>query len=685
MSRHLLFLDFETYYDMSSYTLKKMTPAEYILDPRFEMIMCAVKADNHPHEIIDGPDFPAWLAQFDPKLTTTVTFNSLFDNAILAWRYGFVPETMIDAMAMARALDGHLLSRFNLATLSEHIGIPPKGDTIQNVSGMRRADILAKPALWAEFMKYALRDNMNCEQIFLHYYPRLPRSERRLMDMVLRCCIEPRFQCDTVMLDQHIKDVQAEKAQLLANAGKVDKSEIMSTIKFKAALEALGVDIEYKDSPTAKDANGNPKQVPAFAKSDEFMERLQNDPDPAVAALATARIGLKSTLEETRSQTLWRIGSLNWASHNVQYSAQHALATTFGDSSDLATVLMPHSLMPIPLRYGGAHTHRLSGDWRMNMQNMPTVRGSKGKSKLRLSLKAPADHTVVTCDLGQIEARLVAWICGATKLLEQFVKYDAGDKTYDPYNRLASDIFGRQVNRKLVGTLDEIMGFIGKTGILGLGYGCGKDNFDTMVIRSARAQRVDISQIYNWAIGDKTVDVYRTGFPQIPAGWRKLSSYIESYWFTPGPGTVKFGPVEIGHGYVLSPCGLKMEYGSPSRRWVSDEQGAGGRWEYLYRYGDFWHRLYGAKFLENIVQHLARVIVMNAALRIRDRGKYTSCPWAYRFVHQAHDELVFIVPNTELNEAKRIIHAEMVRPPSWGMDIPLVADVGTGASYGEAK
>jgi len=97
------------------------------------------------------------------------------------------------------------------------------------------------------------------------------------------------------------------------------------------------------------------------------------------------------------------------------------------------------------------------------------------------------------------------------------------------------------------------------------------------------------------------------------------------------------------------------------------------------------HTLYGAKLLENIVQALARIIVMNAALRIRDRGKGRPCPWAYRFVHQAHDELVFIVPDTEINEAVRIIHAEMVRPPSWGKDIPLVADIGKGASYGEAK
>ena len=231
------------------------------------------------------------------------------------------------------------------------------------------------------------------------------------------------------------------------------------------------------------------------------------------------------------------------------------------------------------------------------------------------------------------------------------------------------------------------MGFIGKTGILGLGYGCGKDNFHSMVIRSARAQRVDISQIYTRDIGDKAVDVYRGNFFQLPAGWRKLSSYIESYWFTPAGNNyfIDFGPVRISHGKVELPNGMFLEYADPSRRWVPDEQGAGGRWEYSYRYGNLWHRIYGAKLLENIVQALARIIVMNAALRIRDCGKYTSCPWAYYFVLQAHDELVFIVPDSELNEAARIIHAEMVRRPSWGPDIPLVAEIGTGASYGEAK
>ncbi len=662
---NILILDFETYYDQD-YSLRKMTPAEYILHPKYETIMMSAQLNFGQHGIVDGPDIPHFLAQFNPQTTTTVTFNSLFDNAILAWVYGFVPHTMLDAMAMARALLGHQLVRFNLATIADYFGMSAKGGAINDVKGMTRAQIKANPVLWQSFKDYCIHDNELCEGVFKNLMPMMPWSERRLMDLVLRCCVEPRFVVDTTLLSQHYDDVVAAKEQLLVDAGSLPKADIMSSTKFKAALEALGVDIEYKDSPTAKDEYGNPKQTPAFAKSDEFMAALLESDDPKVAALAAARIGLKSTLEETRSKTLLNIGELPWATYR-----------------DGKPRLYSGGTMPIPLRYGGAHTHRLSGDWKMNMQNMPTVRGSKGKSKLRLSLKAPPGHTVVTCDLGQIEARLVGWICGATALMEEF------SKKLDPYNKLAGAIFGRPVNRKLVGTPDEIMGFIGKTGILGLGYGCGKDNFDTMIIRSARAQGVDISQIYTREIGDKGVDAYRKRYFQIPAGWNRLNQIVSTVWSTQHMPAVNFGPVTISYGRIDLPSGMPLQYAEPqafsSKRKNPKTGQEEFRTEYKYRYGKMWHRMYGAKMLENIVQALARIIVMNAALRIRDRGKTRPCPEAYRFVLQAHDELVFIVPNEELEFAKQLIHSEMVRPPSWGKDIPLTADIGTGASYGEAK
>ena len=668
----LLILDFETFYG-GAYTLRKMPTPNYIMDPKFEPIMLAAKVDDGEHEIIDGPDIPAFLARFDAKVTTTVTYNSLFDNSILAWRYGFVPGMMLDAMGMARALWGHKLTSFSLASVSKHLDLEEKGGTIAKVENMTRQQIM-DAGLWGEFCQYALRDNVNCEAIFLRAYPDFPASERRLMDMVLRCTVEPRFHCDIPLLTAHLIEVRAAKEKLLAEAGAVDKKIIMSTPKFKAALEGMGIEVAMKVSPTTG------LETPAFAKTDPFMGELLEHSDPLVAAMAAARIGLKSTLEETRTEKLISIAQLPWPPANLlELKARYALATQFGEVGDCAEINLEYRdnsypLMPMPLRYGAAHTHRLGGDWGMNVQNMPTVRGSKGKSKLRLSLKAPPGCTVLTCDLGQIEARLAAWICGETTLLTEFA-----DKL-DPYNQLASSIFGRKVDRKKVGTVDEIMGFIGKTGILGLGYGAGRDKFDTMVTSSARTMGVDISAIYNRDIGDRAVDVYRTRYKRIPQGWARLDQIVQSVWLSGGH-HVPFGPVMIGHGCVLS-SGLSLQYDTPQT--YVDEKGYTA---FRYRYGKMWHKLYGAKFLENIVQFLARTIVMNAALRIRDRGRTTAqkYPDDYRFVLQAHDELVFIIHDDELDRAKALIHAEMVRPPSWGLDIPLTADIGTGASYGEAK
>lgn len=630
----LLFLDFETYYD-KEYSLRKISIPEYVLDDRYETIMCSAAVDGGLSEIIDGPDFASYIAQFDPADTVTVTFNALFDNAILAWRYGFVPRRMVDTMGMARALLGHQLKSASLASVSRHLGLPAKMGTIAKVEGLHRADIMAS-GLWQEFGQYANVDNILNRGIFNKLTGDFPVAERRIMDLVLRCAIQPRFTCDVPLLEQHLINVRYEKALLLQQIShKYGLQTLMSAPQFKAALEGLGVVVEMKTSP----ATG--KLTPAFAKTDEFMATLLEHTDLEVQALAAARLGHKSTIEESRTEKLLTIAKLPWEK--------------FG---------LPKHSMPIPLKYGGAHTHRLSGEWGMNMQNMPTGRGSKGKSRLRHSVVAPPGYTVVVADLGQIEARLGGWISGCKTLIQQFAN------KLDPYSMLAEAIFQKKINRKLVGTPDEVMGFIGKTGILGLGYGAGADRFLDMVVKTSRSMGIDLSKIggFDGQKAQHTVMTYRNTYNEIAAAWRALDQIIQSYW-RGNNGRFRFGPVTVGFGEVQAPGGLAMRYDNP--RYDTDKN------ESVFEYGRYTHKLYGAKFLENIVQYLARIVVMNAALRLSDRG--------YRFVLQAHDELVFLVPDAEVPVALPVIHEEMTRCPSWALDLPLTADVGQGASYGAAK
>ena len=101
--------------------------------------------------------------------------------------------------------------------------------------------------------------------------------------------------------------------------------------------------------------------------------------------------------------------------------------------------------------------------------------------------------------------------------------------------------------------------------------------------------------------------------------------------------------------------------------------------EYYYSYGRKTKvKMYTGKFLENIVQFLARIVIMNAACRL-----YTK--YGLRFVLQSHDELVFCVPAYQADWAKQVLRYELTQPPTWARDIPLGCDVASGESYGDAK
>lgn len=655
MTHRILFLDFETYY-ADDYTLKKQTPPEYILDPRFECIGCSVREDVGgtfgASHWVDGPDFEGFIGQYDPADTTTVTFNALFDNCILAWRYGFVPSRMLCTMRMAVALRGHLLPSYSLAAVGKLLGVGTKGTIIESVRGMRRHDIIGRGDQWPRYQEYANNDNQMNAAIFYTLLPEFPPSERRVMDRVLRCAVEPAFMIDSVMLKEHLEALREDKREALrlAAGGEPDNGtsamqlgddaqieeglrkfagQLRSQDKFKALLEARGVEIEYKISPSDPEV-----QIPAFAKTDEFMATLQEHEDPVVQALASARLGVRSTIEETRGNRMLTISALNWPE-----------AYRGGN-------------FPIPLRYSGAHTHRLSGDWKLNMQNLPAGRGS-AVTKLRKALIAKPGYKVVVADLAQIEARICAWVCGQTDLLDQFAR------DLDPYSILASDIFGFIVDKNL----HKIERFIGKSGVLGCGFQCGHKKLYNMVIRDARKFEMDmvaLLKVWTPELAERTVDAYRQRNTSIRNSWYKLGDILKTAWCGLS-GPVQFGPVVISEGCVEGPGGLKMRYKVDS----SDPD------ELRYVYGRRSYKMYGGKFLENIVQFLARIVVMNASLRLWDRG--------YHFKLQSHDELGFIIADAAVPEAMRVINEEMCRRPSWARDLPLKAEVSFGQTYGDAK
>jgi DNA polymerase len=622
-------LDYETYYD-KEYSLKKMTPVEYVLDPRFETIMCAVRESwpsNKSTYVVDGPDFGHWLK--DAKLDTAavVSHNALFDMCILAWRYGTLPRLIVDTLGVSRAVLGHRLRSLSLSSVATHLGLGVKGTTVHNVIGMNREAIKAA-GLWDSYCTYSAGDADLCEGIYgkLVRSGLFPISELAIADMVMRCAIQPQFKLDQNALALHLNNVRQEKENLLARVS-ASKDDLMSNDKFAALLRAAGL-----DDPPTKVSPVTGKVGYAFAKTDKAFIELEDHPNPDVQALVAARAGHKSTLEESRTERLLNISRLTWPGNE-------------------------QSWMPIPLRYAGAHTHRLSGDWKLNMQNLP--RGTKDKpSMLRRALIAPPNHQIMTIDAAQIEARVTAWICRQLDLVSAF------ENGEDVYSSFASDIFGYPVNKHE----HPAERFMGKTGILGLGFQVGAPKFqNTVEVQSVLQIGRKIDMSLEEAV--RVVNMYRTKYSAISSTWRSLQNEGIPM-LASGVGSFTLGPCVFEKNAVLLPSGLRLNYHN-----LRQEDGERGP-QWVFDYGGVPKKLYGGKLLENIVQALARIITMDAALRIQKK---------LRLGAQVHDELVYAVANERVEEVREFLLSEVRRRPVWAPDLPLNAEVGVGNSYGEAK
>ena len=241
----------------------------------------------------------------------------------------------------------------------------------------------------------------------------------------------------------------------------------------------------------------------------------------------------------------------------------------------------------------------------------------------------------------------------------------------DPYKLMAAYIFNVREE-----DVTKFQRFIGKSAVLGLGYGMGADKFFNSVIRTSRtADNFDKSLLDNWTpeLAQHAVDIYRSTNSDIKNLWARLNIYLDTSWRgTANSGPVKLGPMIIGHdprgfGYIEGPTGLQMRYDKPRVA-----QG-----ELYYTWGGIPKKIYGAAALENISQHLAGVLIKGAAVRMAAAG--------YNFAHQVHDELVYVVATDKLTEASDLLMKELTARPFWAPDLPLGAEVKSGATYGDAK
>jgi len=541
---NLITIDFETYYSRE-FSLSKITTEEYVRSDEFEVIGFAVKQNDEPTEWYTGePEhLKRVLDSYNWSESIALAHNAAFDAAILSWRFGIQPLVWMDTLSMARAVDGSEVGN-SLKAAAERYGLGEKGTEVLNALGKKRRDF--SPEELHRYSKYCINDVDLTYQLLLKLLPKFPHSELELINLTIKMFSEPMLELDCLMLEQHLEDVKDRKTKLL-EAVKVDRETLMSNNKFAEALKTLGV-----DPPTKISARTN-EETWAFAKSDDGFKALMQHPNVYVQALVSARLGNKSTLEETRTQRLINISR--------------------------------RGNLPVPLKYYAAHTGRWGGDGDLNLQNLP----SRGANIIKRAIIAPEGYVIINADSSQIEARVLAWLAGQWDLVDGFAA------NRDVYKDMAAKIYDKPV--------DEIDGrerFVGKTTILGCGYSMGADKF--------QLQLKNFGHDLDNPTCKKIIKVYRDANPQIVTLWRDGNRCLRGML----DGVVaKFGVQDAvymhpEHGFFL-PNGMTLKY--TGLREVEEN-----KFVYMRRKEELY--VYGGKVVENICQAVARCIIGEQMIRI---------------------------------------------------------------------
>jgi len=603
---NIITIDFETAYG-GDLGFAKQTTEEYIRDPRFEVIGVAVQVNDGEPVWFSGTHSAMYqfLQKYDWKNSLALAHNAVFDGAILNWQYGITPKGWLDTLSMARALHGTQVGG-SLGVLATYYEIGVKGEQVkQYINYFRKS--FTKDEL-ADYASYCKNDVKLTWDLFGLMSQGFPKIELRLIDLTIRMFTEPVLQLDKEMLQKHLHVEQARKVTLLDS---FNKDTLMSNPQFADLLVSLGVEPPMKKSP----ATG--MQTYAFSKTDEGFKALLEHEDTRVQAVVAARLGTKSTIEETRTERF--IGIAN------------------------------RGPMPVPLRYYAAHTGRWGGDDKINLQNLQRA------SPLKKSILAPFGMVVIDSDSSQIEARTLAWLAGQDDLVEAF------ERGEDVYKIMASAIYGKKVEAI---TKDER--FVGKTTILGAGYGMGAVKF--------RAQLKTFGVEVSEDEAKRIIDTYRRTYPNISALWKKAANVFPAII---GEQTTSFGRGGIlkvdGSDGILLPNGLRLKY--PNLRKKLDDD---GDVEYVYdtKKGKtiIPNRIYGGKVIENVCQALARIVIGEQMLMIAKK---------YRVVMTVHDAVACVAPEAEAETAKEYVELCMRLRPSWAPELPLNCEAGYGKSYGD--
>ncbi len=284
---------------------------------------------------------------------------------------------------------------------------------------------------------------------------------------------------------------------------------------------------------------------------------------------------------------------------------------------------------------------------------------------LRSCIIAAPGNELTVADYNAIEARIVAWVSGAQKMLTAYRNKE------DPYRIMAAAVFGIADWRTIDKESFERM--LGKKIILGCGFGMGDKRF----WESCREGDLFIER----ELAKRSVEAYRSDNPEVPAAWKALERAAIQAVQDPGvwvaclEGKVHF----FMDGYYLRmrlPSGRLLSYLSP--RLLDAETPWGTPTLKLMFWGwngqknrMEWQNLYGGRIMENLCQAIARDVMLDAMLRLDERN------WS--LILTVHDEILSDNP-IGVKQLPDMLDTMTLEEP-WHAGLPLAAEGWQGHHY----
>lgn len=659
-----LHIDFET---KSRIDLKRRGLDVYARDPSTKPLMLgwAIDEDEPQLWFPKHGKFPNDLREaFRDPSVKIVAQNAQFEDAILTHKFNakLDPKRWVDTMIMAY----HCALPGALAEVCRIVGVDQSEEKLYDGNKLIHMFCVPRKTLTKKFPKEFCDEYTHPEEWarFCHYCITDVKAERGVYRKLLAFDM-PESEYELMRLDRviNLRGMPIDSL-FVDNALRIYKDDTRINVEYLKQLTGLANPMSNAQMLRWAIEQGYPFND---MKANTVKKALAKQMPPLLNQVLELRAGTyKASLKKydairrtVGNDNRFRYGfqfkgasrTGRWAGRKVQVQNLPRTAKAHEGKVDLLTELVRQGDEEAIKREGGNPILVLS-------------------SLMRSSFRAPEGKHFVVSDLSAIEDRVLGWLSGCEKILQEH------RNKLDPYKA-----FGVYLYNKPYEDITKQERQDAKPGKLGCGFRLGAGG----TVTNAKGDEVKTGLFgYADSMGikltleqcERSVQVYRDTYPEVKHYWYDLENAVERCIMTRKPVQIRHCVIDIKPPFlrIRLPSGRYLHYYKPKLTEITRPGKEPGDFytKLSFNYWGVdsktknWQRIFshGGKLAENITQAVARDILATGMIRSNKVG--------YTLVGHAHDEIICEeFPGSQFTHER--LSKIMSHPISWCSDLPMGA------------